>query len=164
MRKKLRKNSSPQRESGPNGRRANGTFAPGNTASLIHGARSPRVANASLDGQELLRASLQLTAAGIVADLGGTAELTHVRRELVTRFTETSAIASYLSENILANGVLTTKGKTRAAVSTYLQVVDRLHRLAHAIGLDRRTKPTSTLDAFLAQREASRDGTGASDD
>lgn len=157
MRKKSSKKSTKPAESGPNGRRADGTFTAGNTASLVHGGRSPRVASASLPGQELLREALQATAAGIAADLGGTAELTHVRRELVTRFTETSAIASYLSENILANGVLTTKGKTRAAVSTYLQVVDRLQRLANAIGLERKAKPTGTLDAFLAQREAAQE-------
>jgi hypothetical protein len=134
------------------GRADGGRFAAGNTISLKHGGRSRRVALAQLPGQDALRASLRGMADGIAIDLGGVDELSTLKRELIKCFTETSAIRSYLGENILREGVLTTKGRTRAAVGTYLSVVDRLSRLAQAIGLARVPKQVQDLDAFLAQR------------
>jgi hypothetical protein len=76
-------------------------------------------------------------AVAIVADLGGPDTLSTLRRDLIQRYLETANIADYLASHVLRDGVLTTKGKTRAAVTTYLSVVDRLSRLAAAIGLDR---------------------------
>jgi hypothetical protein len=72
-----------------------------------------------------------------------------VRLELVGRFLQASVIADSLGANIVAHGVTTTKGRTRAAVTTYLQVLDRLHRLATAIGLERRPKPVGSISEFV---------------
>jgi hypothetical protein len=78
-----------------------------------------------------------------------------VRLELVGRFLQASVIADHLGANIVRHGVLTTKGRTRAAVTTYLQVLDRLHRLSTAIGLERRQKPVaSPLDYLQGKADA----------
>lgn len=124
-----------------------------NTLSLIHGARSRRVMHAGLPEQAELRALLQEKEAGLVADLGGAANVGVAKRELTTRFVETSAILSFLGGNILKFGVLTTKGRQRAAVATYLQVLDRITRLALALGLERQAKQVPSIEDFLRQRQ-----------
>jgi hypothetical protein len=128
------------------GRDARGRFAPGHRVSLRDGSQSARSA------YELAPAIAEQIAEkerGIVADLGGGDNIATVRRELITRFLQASVIADDLGANIVAHGVLTTKGRTRAAVTTYLQVLDRLHRLATAIGLERRPKPVGSVSEFV---------------
>ncbi len=127
----------------PNGQRtANGRFAPGNRARLKHGRRSQRAA------AELFREHaqpLREREAEILRDLGGEAGASAVRRELVTRFVQASAIADSLAANIVIGGVSTAKGRTRAATTTFLAVLDRIQRLAQTIGLERRAKPTAGI-------------------
>ena len=81
----------------------------------------------------------------ILADLGGDSEVPAVVRELVTRFVQASAISDSLAMNVVTQGVLTGKGRTRASVTTFLQVLDRLQRLASTIGLERRAKPAEGI-------------------
>jgi hypothetical protein len=45
-----------------------------------------------------------------------------------------------LESNLRAQGILTSKGRQRAAWSAYLQTVDRLVRLADKLGLQRGQK------------------------
>jgi hypothetical protein len=133
------------------GRDAAGRFAPGNTASLTHGQRSERA------GAELiphLAALLAEKEAAIVADLGGAEQLSAIRRELVARFIQSSAIADSLAVNIAAHGVLTAKGRTRAAVTLYLQVLDRQIKLATSIGLERRQKRALSVGDIIREHEA----------
>jgi hypothetical protein len=54
--------------------------------------------------------------------------------------------------------VTSAKGRPRAAVSLYLSVLDRITRLATAIGLERQGKPAQTLDAVLAAHEETTNG------
>ena len=131
----------------------NGHPVKDNTISLIHGANSKRVMHAGLPEQAEVRAMLREKEAAIVADLGGAGNLSTIKREVVTRFLQTSVVADFLGSNIVKHGVLTTKGKTRAAVTTYLQVVDRLTRLALTLGLERQTKQVPTVEDFLRQRQ-----------
>jgi hypothetical protein len=138
-----------------NGRDARGRFTGGNSFALVHGGRSRQVAAGQLPEQVDALAVLADREAAIVNELGGPEAISQIRRDLVTRYLETSTIADYLAANILANGVLTTKGRTRAAVTVYLQVIDRLHRLGVSIGLERRPKPAQSLADVLAQHEES---------
>ena len=89
--------------------------------------------------------------AALVADLGGEANLAVTKRELTTRFIEASAILTFLGGNILKFGVLTTKGRQRAAVGTYLQVLDRVTRLALTLGLNRQAKQVTDLARALVE-------------
>jgi len=149
LRERSTASDAPSGEPAPSGRDAAGRFTAGNVASLKHGQRSER------EGAELmpsLAAVLAEKESAIVADLGGAAHVSEIRRELVTRFIQSSAIADSLAVNIGAHGVLTAKGRTRAAVSLYLQVLDRQIKLASAIGLGRQTKPVRSIED--AMREA----------
>ena len=51
----------------------------------------------------------------------------------------------------MGNGVLTAKGRNRAALSAYVLTLDRLHKLMTVLGLERRSRslPT-TVDGVLA--------------
>ncbi|MBA3887603.1 MAG: hypothetical protein H0X67_18005 [Acidobacteria bacterium] len=134
-----------------NGRNA-GQFRAGEPGPRLRfGHRSKLVAAGQLPEQAEALAALAETHAAIVNELGGPQAISTVRRDLITRYLQTSLIADYLSEHILAHGVMTTKGRTRAAVNTFLLVTDRQLRLAVAIGLERREKPTETFEGYLTR-------------
>jgi hypothetical protein len=124
-------------------------FEPGNRAALRHGAYSERVQSASLPEQAGVRAVLAEKRLAVIADLGGPGELSAVKADMVDRWVETGAIVDYLARRLVEQGPLTAKGRTRAALMAYLSTLDRHHRLAVALGLERRSKPVADLDAYL---------------
>lgn len=130
------------------GRNRDGTFAADNTASLTHGGRSRQVQRAQLPGQSEQRRQLADKRAAIVADLGGVDALSRLQLDLVDRYLELDTVASWLGGNLIGQRPLTAKGRTRAALSAYLSVVDRLQRVSAALGLARRQKSVS-LDHYL---------------
>lgn len=89
----------------------------------------------------------------IVSDLGGESALSQLQLDLVERYLELDTVASWLGGNLMADGPLTAKGRSRAALSAYLTVVDRLHRVSAALGLTRRKRPV-TLDKYLTDTYA----------
>lgn len=95
----------------------------------------------------------------IETDLGGCSNLSRVQRDLIGRYVETSVLADWLGGNLVAQGVLTPKGRSRAALSAYLLVLDRQHRLALALGLQRRARPVPSPEQYWQQR-----ATGGGDD
>jgi hypothetical protein len=109
--------------------------------------------HAGLPEQADVRAMLAEREAALVLDLGGEANIGVTKRELTTRFIEASTILTFLGGNILKFGVLTTKGRQRAAVGTYLQVLDRVMRLAATLGLERQAKQVPSIEDFLAARQ-----------
>ena len=102
---------------------------------------------------EEVRAALKERELAIVADLGGRDNMSQLKADMVQRYIAASTVADYLEHNIITQGVLSAKGRTRAAVSTYLQVLDRLHRFAGSIGLERKPKPAASLADILAKHE-----------
>jgi hypothetical protein len=132
----------------PASKENSGWFQPGNTASLRHGEHSQRVAQGQTPQQSDALALLPERTAGILADLGGKEHLSTVVLGLVERHARLELIEAYLWNNIDKNGVLTAKGRQRAALTAYLEVTDRLRRSAITLGLERRTKPTNPIDAI----------------
>ena len=132
-----------------------------NTLRMTHGARSVQRRLAQIEAR---RGGLAPERAAILADLGGPENVSNIKARLVDRYLETSLIAEWLGGNLLLDGVLTTKGKTRAAATLYLQVVDRVHRLSLALGLERRARDLSCLtpQEWIAQ-QAQHEGQGASE-
>ena len=125
----------------------NGRFLAGNRESLQHGAFSEQVRNALTPEQAEALAVLAEKRAEIERDLGGVENLSVLARDLASRYLELCTVADYLGGKLVTQGPLTPKGNQRAALSAYLGVVDRLHRLAMALGLERRAKPIHPLDA-----------------
>jgi hypothetical protein len=89
----------------------------------------------------------------LLDDLGGDASLTVTLRGLAKRHGELSVIADTIVTNLLQYGVLSTKGRQRAALSAYLNVVDRLNKLAAQLGLERKQKPVPSIEDFLRERQ-----------
>src|SRR5438093_1135346 len=118
----------PSAETVTAGRDASGHFAPGNTAALKHGLRSERAALALLPGQEAARAALADLRREWLDDLGGV-ELSSSGRDLVTRGLRVRMAMDTLEERMDREGVLTTTGRTRASVTLYLQLLDRLMKI-----------------------------------
>lgn len=87
----------------------------------------------------------------IEADLGD--GLSRIGRDLVHRYVETSLIATTLGADLATRGILTAKGRQRAALTAYLQVLDRQHRLALALGLERKTRRVTPMQAIAAEPE-----------
>lgn len=124
-------------------RQANGRWALGHTAgNLKHGGFSRR-AQAALYAEKA--APLREREAQIVTDLGG--DVSAVTAELIGRFVQTSAVADSLSTHLVRHGVVTSAGRIRPAVNTFLAAVDRLQRLGQTLGLERRRKRVDPLEA-----------------
>ena len=80
--------------------------------------------------------------------------LSAVATGLAERHAKLELVADYLFDRIAKFGPLTGKGYTRAALTNWLAVVDRLHRSAMAIGLERRIKRLDLAQAFVEQERA----------
>ena len=146
--------SSPVASVPASGRDPNGRFAAGNVAAMVHGGRSRQVRTAALPIQADVRATLASKRAAIASDLGGEGNLTQLQQDLINRYVETDAVADYLAGTLVTAGALTPRGRSRAALTAYLQVLDRQHRLAVALGLERRAKAVATPHEYWQQRVA----------
>jgi hypothetical protein len=122
-----------------------GRWKAGNLAALKHGQR----ASTLLDVPELAEAHRARVEA-IETDLGGAAQLSAVQLPLVSELARLQLITDSLGADVLARGVLTGKGRTRAAVTVYLAVLDRQQRLAQLLGLSRRQRDVPDLASYLA--------------
>jgi hypothetical protein len=123
-----------------------GCWQPGNRGHWTDGTHSAQVRRQLLDGPTA--AALAEQRQQVETDLGGTESLTRIQLDLVGRYVEVSALASWLAGNLVAEGALTTRGRARQALAAYLSILDRQHRLALALGLERRQKNMTPLEAW----------------
>lgn len=117
---------------------------------LRHGGRSQLVAAGLLPEQADARAALAEREAAIMNDLGGAAELSTLAAGMVERHARLEMVESYLFTTLQQLGPLTAKGRTRAALTAWLSVVDRLQKSALALGLARRTRQVTDLARALS--------------
>ena len=134
------------------GNRIGNRFGAGNTARLMHGLRSKRPVEARLGPDQL--AAFTEEHKQLLADLGGDDQVSVTKRGLARRHSELSVIADTILTNLLQQGVLSTKGRQRAALTAYLNVVDRLNKLAAQLGLERRQKPVDDLQDYINSKGA----------
>ena len=114
---------------------------------LRHGLRSKQLLN-----QPDIAAWHQEEVTAIETDLGGEAELSALQRASVREAARLEVILGALGGELLEHGVLTGKGATRAATTTYLQVLDRFVRVANTLGLERKAKQLpADPTTYLAQ-------------
>lgn len=116
---------------------------------LRTGEYSRLVRQGLLPEQAAIRQHLREQEQAIVADLGGPSTLATVKRHVVARYIELAFVAEHLRDNLLNHGVLTGKGRTRAALTAWLSVLDRLERHAKLIGLERAERDVESLEAYL---------------
>lgn len=144
--------SEPSPEPAPAPRTAKGTFASGNSEALRHGLYSRQVREALLPEQAEARAALAEQRRAIEDDLGGTDALSQMTRDLIARYVELRLVGDFLAHQLATVGPLSGKGRTRAACTAYLSVVDRQNKLALTLGLERRTKRIPSLTEVLDGR------------
>lgn len=144
---------SPFPEPPTSGRTRRGTFASGNSSALRHGLYSRQVREALLPEQAEARAALAEQRRAIEDDLGGADGLSQVTRDLIGRYCELRLIADFLAHQLATVGPLTGKGRTRAATTAYLAVVDRQNRLALTLGLERKAKRVPSLAEVMDGRQ-----------
>jgi len=159
---------------GESGRGTDGRWTKGNRGHWKHGGTSLAVARGELPEQADALAVMAERQMAILNDLGGEDQVGQIKRDLISRYLQNSLIADYLADNIAREGVLSTKGRQRAAVNTFLAVVNTLHKLAGSIGLERRLKDLGdlSLSEYVARqeraestvREAPQAASGATDD
>lgn len=123
-----------------------GRFTHGNTAALVHGARSKQ---ASALQAPLREAIVQQVYADLGADENS---LPATVRGLIGRYAETTLLAdAYMCFLQEQGGPIGTRGRQRSAMSGYLAVVDRQLKLAQLIGLERKARKIDTV-ADLVER------------
>jgi hypothetical protein len=139
-------------------------FQPGNAANLRHGLRS-RLWEGALPEQAEAAEALREREAAILADLGGSGEVSTVAAGVVRRHCRLELVDDHLWRNLQRFGPLTGKGKTRAALTAWLRVQDRLHRSATTLGLQRRARRMSFAEQVLeaAARNTRPDGDESDD-
>lgn len=146
----------PIAQSGANGpssgdRDSSGKFAPGNTARLVHGRRSERhLAALTSEAREALAAR----EAAILSDLGGRDSLSTLQLDLVARYVVAGALLSWMEDELLRAGVVTSKGRKRALFGAYAVQLGTVARLAQVLGLERRAKPLPSLAEHVAAAAA----------
>jgi hypothetical protein len=128
-----------------------GRFTLANTAALTHGGTSKQL-RALIVETPAAREALDQKRAAIRADLGE--DTTTIRDDLITRYVELDVLAAWLAQNLVENGVISGRGRTRAAATLYLQVADRQIKLAQVIAqvidLERRQKTVPRLEDLIA--------------
>ena len=112
-----------------------GQFINNNTCALKHGGRSERLMERL---QEEARAELAERRRAISEDLGEA--LSTIQADLLERYLVAVALMGWMEDRLLAEGVITAKGKRRALYSAYAAQLDRVTRLAQVLGLERRAR------------------------
>jgi hypothetical protein len=115
---------------------------------LTTGLHSALVRQAALPSLVAARAALADQQAAIETDLGGSEAMTTVLRGAVRQLVVLGLFAEHLAEDMLRAGVVTAKGKRRAALAAYLEVTDRITALRRLIGVERKARPVDPLQAI----------------
>ena len=152
------KSPSPERPA----RRADGKFAPGNTEAMTHGGFSKQALAGALPSQAETAASVRGRVQEIVNDLGGRDEISTVLAGQVRQHGRLEMLEEHLWDQIERGGTTTAKGHTRACVTLWLKVIDRLQRSAMTLGIERKQRQVNPLDAVRrAVEEANQQGADA---
>lgn len=115
---------------------------------LTHGLRS-----ATLTEVPELADKMRDIAQAIETELGGVENLTTLKRVAVKEASRLSLIVDSLGDDLLTRGVLTGKGRTRAALQAYGMAFDRLQRLMALLTLERKAVEVRDLAAAFRNGE-----------
>lgn len=102
-----------------------------------------------------LRTSADDMLAGIIADKGGTENLTTLKREYAQQVRTLRVMLDLIGNYLVRNGLTTPRGRIRSAVNKYLEVFDRFDKAAQRIGLEREARQVPSLHDYLAQAQPS---------
>lgn len=121
----------------------------GNVNALKTGSRSARVLAGQMPEQAAALEAFEERVSAILSDLGGLDVVSALAVEQVRQHARLELVSVYLWSNLQQQGPLTGKGRTRAALSAWLQVSDRLQRSAATLGLERKSRRIPTVEDYL---------------
>ena len=124
-----------------------GKFLPGNAARFVNGLRM-RDDSVPAALTELHRERVDELERDLAGDLGA------IQRSAVAEWSRLSLLCEALGRNLMEHGTHTGKGRTRATLTAYLAVLDRLHRFSTMLGLERRARPIPSLSETLSRLRA----------
>jgi hypothetical protein len=118
---------------------------------FLAGAPGPRLKTGTraltlLDVPALAAAHAE-KAAAIAADLG--VELSTLQQAAVREAARLALIVDSLGDDLLRHGVVTAKGKNRAALSAYVLVLREFDKLMSRLGIERRSRQAPTTVAGI---------------
>lgn len=135
----------------------NGHVLVGNTAAYKNGVRQFQTRGAAA-----LPADLKVTTdefrEGLVADQGGADDLTTLRSGYIRRLCEIEVCVRLLQNDLVSRGLFTPRGRVRGTYDKFLATIGQWDRLAQRLGVDRRARQISPLQAYLEQRTAAAAG------
>lgn len=132
---------------------ADGTVRPGNQAARKHGVHAFETRGAAALPADL-RVSVDEFRAQVISDRGGVDNLTAIEGGYIRRLSELETVARLLTSDLAQRGLFTPRGRVRGTFSRWLETLDRWDRYAQRVGVDRRARQISTLQAYLEQRTA----------
>jgi hypothetical protein len=103
-----------------------------------------------MDGRSTLTRELHERLAAIADDLGGLDQVSAIERSLIERFIHSEGLAAQIEE--------AARDGEDFDCARYLALVDRVVRIAQALGLRRRMKPTEDLHAYMRRKAAEKEG------
>ena len=130
---------------------ANGHFIAGNTARRLHGVRAFETTGRLPD---VLRQTVEEFRESVIADRGGSSELSTLEAAYVRRLSEAETVARLLAADLAARGLFTPKGRVRNTFQRWSEAVGLWDRLAQRVGVDRRSRPVPSLRDYLAQAQS----------
>lgn len=129
----------------------NGHFVSGNQARRVHGVRAFETTGRL---PEVLRQTVEEFRESVIADRGGSSELSTLEAAYVRRLSEAETVARLLAADLAARGLFTPKGRVRNTFQRWSEAVGLWDRLAQRVGVDRRARPVPSLRDYLAQAQA----------
>ena len=127
--------------------RRTGRFLPNNVAAFKHGRRSTVVRRHI---EEESREQLAERRQAIIEDLGGAAELSIIATDVLERYLISTALLHWMEDRLIADGVLTGRGRRRSVHHAYLAQLNQSVKLANLLGLKRVPKSVPTLAQVLS--------------
>lgn len=141
------------------GRTVAGLFAPGNGIGqatrfrggerLQHGVRAFSLTGTLPDDVRDWRDDVKR---GLILDNGGLDALTAAQKVLVDAVADVATHRKLYARFIDREGLLTSRGRRRAAEDGHNAATDRLVRLLSLLGIGRKARPVEDLDGYLARR------------
>ena len=126
----------------------------GNQLHRTHGTYSFRDRGATAL-PNVLRQTVDEFRESVIADRGGTSELSTLEAAYIRRLAEVETVARLLAADLASRGLTTPRGRVRGTFSRWLECLDRWDRLAQRVGTDRRSRSVSSLRDYLAQAQPS---------
>jgi hypothetical protein len=125
-----------------------GVVQPRNALARQHGAYAA-------EPEPEVQALAERLTAGIVADLGGPAELSEIERGYVRKIAVLEGTLHVFAKDMKHRGLLTRSGGVRRVYEQFLHGLDRWDRLAQRLGTRRRARPVETAADIIAAHRRS---------